>query len=117
APYDGGVTLGQNETLIGSGSPLVVAGTMVQGAVSPAPVVTNTGGAGITVSDGDSISGLTVSGTSGDGVYAHNVGAFSLDASVTVKDAAGADVDIDGGGGAVNLGARLGGTAGHSLVV
>ena len=116
ATYGGGVVLAPDVTLIGSGAPLVAGGVTLLNAAGAPPVVTNSGGPGITLADGDNVSGLTVQGTSGDGIYANGVGSFTSARACPSSVPGGDGLDVNGGGGTIDdggadqrLGRSLGG--------
>ena len=115
--YGGGITLARNVSLIGSGAPLVAGGVTLLDAAGASPVITNAGGAGITLADGDSVSGLTVHGTSGDAIKASGVDSYTLDSDVSVSSAGGDGLDVDGGDGTVGADAQFSGSAGHSVAI
>ncbi len=98
-PYDGGIVLQDNQTLLGEGVGLEA------GAISiPAgnrPTLTNTGGDGIALASGNSVSGLNVGDTTGVGLSGASVGGLTV-AEVAVNGA-GAAVDIANGDVVVTL--------------
>jgi len=115
SPYPGGIVLPAGVSLIGSGAPLVAGGVTLLNPAGAPPVVT--GGPAITLANGDRIAGLTVQGTSGDAILASNVNSFTIDSTVSVTSAQGDGLDINGGGGTINVGAQIGGAAAHSVAI
>lgn len=117
-PYDGGITLERNARLIGAGAALVVDGvTLLNPAGSSTLTNTSTNGVGVTLAEGDSVSGVAVNGTHGAGIVASGVDAFTLDSTVSISGAQGDGLDISGGSGAIADAAPISGAAGHSLVI
>jgi YVTN family beta-propeller protein len=116
-PYSGGITLKADQSLIGESAGLVVGGQTLLPASGANPVITNSAGAGITLGEGDTVSGITVSDTSGDGITADGIDAFTLTAGDQITGAGADGLDIDGGDGAIGDGASITGSGGHSLVV
>ena len=82
-PYAGGMTLENDQQLIGNGVDLVVnAITVVTAAGTPA--ITNASGNGITLASGNTIRGLTVGDTSGTDISGSAVGALTVsDVAIT----------------------------------
>jgi hypothetical protein len=68
--YGGGIALEADQLLIGQSATLTVGGETVSTASSANPKITNTGGTGITLATGDTVTGITVANTSGTGVSA-----------------------------------------------
>ena len=66
--YTGGLTLTTDQTLDGQSQGLTVDSEQLLAASGLNPVITNTGGAGLTLADGDVVDGVSVADTSGDGV-------------------------------------------------
>jgi hypothetical protein len=87
--YSGGVTLGSDETLAGEPGGLTVDSETLLAASSSGPAATISGGStGVTLGDGDNLTGVTIENTSGDAV-AMGTGTFNID-DVTIAGA-GAD--------------------------
>lgn len=115
ATYGGGLTLNQNETLVGQSFGLTVGGQTLVSASGANPTVTNAAGAGLTLQGGDAVDGITISGSSGANVT--GAGAFTLDSSDKIENGLGDGLDVTGGSGAVTDGATISGNAGHSVSV
>jgi YVTN family beta-propeller protein len=115
APYGGSIALKTDQLLIGQSATLVVGGRTVSTGTGANPTITNTGGAGITLGEGDEVSGITVSGTHGAGITATSVDAFTLSSDDTIQNAGGDGLDITGGHGTVTAGASISGSSGHSV--
>ena len=115
-PYGGGVQLAANETLTGQPDGLTVDSTTLLGGSGTKPVITNTGGAGVTLADGDKLGGVDVANTSGAGISAS--GAFTIGADVSITNAVGDGLDVTGGAsGSSVVGAQISGSAGHSVSI
>jgi len=93
-PYDGGIALEANQQLIGEGEGLALGPV----AIPPGdrPVLTNTGGDGIALSDGTMVTGLDVAGTSGSGIVGVGVSASTV-GDVTVSQVGNHGVLIENG--------------------
>ncbi len=116
-PYAGGITLKASQSLIGQSADLVVGGQILSNATGSNPVVTNGAGIGITLGEGDTVSGITVNSTSGAGVSASNVNSFTLSSGDTIT-AAGADgLDVSAGNGTITDGASISGATAHSVSI
>jgi len=76
--YTGGMGLLANQTLIGGGSALVVAGYTLKNA-GAAPQIVNSGGNGVTLNSGNTLTGFKVGTTSGTGILGASVGALTVD--------------------------------------
>src|SRR5665213_2400319 len=118
--YGGGIALAANETLVGAPAGLAVGSESL---ISPSggsnPVITNvsSGGAGIGVADGDSISAVDVNGTAGPGITVTNANTFTIASSVTITGALADGIDVSGGGGDASVDATITGSAGHAVNV
>ena len=97
--YAGGAVLGTQEALVGEPAGLTVDNEQLLGASnSAAPQITNSGGVGVALADGDSLNGVTISNAGGDGVSMGS-GSFSIDdVAVTGAHADGIDVQSAGTG-------------------
>jgi Bacterial Ig domain len=119
--YDGGLVLGANETLAGQSVGLTVGSATLVSASGANPVITNSAssGVGITVSDGDSLSGVTVNGTAGAGIAtASGANSFTIDSTVLITGAGADGLDVNGGtAGSATVAATISGAAGHSVMV
>ncbi len=113
--YGGGIALKASQTLVGQSFGLTVGGQTVVPASGANPTITNTGGTGITLGEGDAIDGITVSGTSGAGISATAINAFSLDPSDAISNTTGDALDISGGTGTISDGATISTSNGHSV--
>lgn len=111
--YGGGLTLKQNETLVGQSFGLTVGGQTLLAASGANPTVTNATGAGLTLQSGDAVDGITVSGSSGANVT--GTGPFTLDSSDAIKNGLADGLDVTGGSGPIADGAAISGNAGHSV--
>ena len=82
-------------------------------------MITNvsSGGAGIGVADGDSISAVDVNGTAGPGITVTNANTFTIASSVTITGALADGIDVSGGGGDASVDATITGSAGHAVNV
>ncbi len=93
-----GFTLHANEQLIGAGVPLTVtfpdASTATLRAAGTAPSLTNAnaGGAGITLSNGDTLAGFTLGGTQSTAIIGSSVAGLTIN-SVTLSSGASASND------------------------
>jgi len=86
--YTGGVTLLNNQKLIGQGATASL--SSITGLTPPPfsnalpstngakPVITNSGGAGVTVASGNLIQGVAISNTSGNGIVANGAAGLSV---------------------------------------
>ena len=114
--YASGFTLKAGEQLIGSGVNLVVGGFTLSTATSNA-TITNAAGAGITLAEGNTIAGLTVSAPSGVGITGSGVNAATIDATVNVTGATGGAFSLSGGNGTVAFGATVTNSSNHSVSI
>ena len=144
--YSGGVVLGPNETLIGQSIGLTVGSQVLLGASGANPVITSSGGADVTLGDGDTVTGVNVTNTGGAGisasavntftvgptvavtstggagVSASGVNTFTIGSTVTIANSGGDGVDVSGGSGAASVAAQInvtaaGGLSGNSLAI
>jgi len=115
--YTGGITLGAGETLDGQSVGLTVGGETLLAASGSAPTITNGAGAGITLGEGDSVAGVDVANTSGDGIAATGINSFTIASSVTVSVAGADGLDVSGGSGTITVGASISGATNHSVAV
>jgi hypothetical protein len=111
--YAGGMILGAGETLVGQPDGLTAGGENLLGGSGVNPVITNAGGVGVTLADGDTLSGVDVRDTSGTGVSA--TGSFTITASVTIAGA-GDGLHVNGGGGTGSVAAPISSTTGGRSV-
>jgi hypothetical protein len=105
---DAGIVLKAGQTLIGQGDNLVVNSHLLVAATAN-PLITNLGGAGITLSEGNTVTGLTVSNPSGAGITGSGVNALSVTSSASVTVTAGAGFVLSGGNGTVSFAAPISG--------
>jgi hypothetical protein len=114
-PYGGGLVLEPTQALLGQ--PYGLAGVGVAAPVGSGsnPAVTNASGTGITLADGVEIQRVNVATTSGDGIAGMNVNTATVGSNVTVTGAAGADLKLSGGSGAVTFGGAIANTTGRSI--
>jgi large repetitive protein len=117
--YSGGITLKGSQTLVSQSFGLSVNGHALVGASGANPTITNSGGAGVTIAAGDTIEGITVANTSGNGVAAANVNAFTLDPTDVIQNTTGNAIDINGGNGTIANGAAIttSSSGGHSISI
>lgn len=116
--YNGGIVLPAGVSLTGEGADLSAGGTTLL-AHGTAPTITNTSGPGVTVGEGSTIAGVTVSANAGAGVTASGVNDFTVDSSVSIAASSGGHdaLDITGGNGTIEIDAAISasGAAGHSV--
>ena len=117
--YTGGITLPPGVSLVGAGATLSADGETLLAQSGPTPVLTNSGGAGVTVGEGDSIAGVAIANTSGDGIAASGVNGFTVAPSVTVSDAHGDGLDVTGGDGTIDFAGTITSASGdgHSVAI
>ena len=115
--YTGGIALGAGETLDGQSAGLTVGGETLLAASGSAPTITNGSGAGITLGEGDSVAGVDVANTSGDGILATGINSFTIAANVAVSDAGADGLDLSGGNGTISFGASISGSTTHSVAI
>ena len=117
--YGGGITLKANQTLVSQSFGLTVNGHTIVAASGANPTITNSGGDGVTVASGDTIEGITVANTSGNGVTASNVNSFTLDSTDQIQNTTGNALDINGGNGTIADGATIttASSGGHSISI
>jgi VCBS repeat-containing protein len=115
--YAGGVELKAGQTLDGQDEGLTVEGDPLVSASGGNPTIADGSGAGITLAEGDVVKGVTVNGTSGAGITATNVNAFSLDSKVAIEKAAGDGLEVNGGNGTITDEATISTSSAHSLQV
>ena len=75
--YSGGITLLADQSLIGANEALVL-NSVTLAAAGTDPVITNAGGAGITLATGNTIRGLTVGDTTSDDISGTAVGNLTI---------------------------------------
>ncbi len=115
--YGGGIVLKASQTLVGQSFGLSIGGQTVVSASGSNPTITNAGGAGITLGEGDTVDGITVSGTSGIGIAASGINSFTLDSSDSISNTTGNGLDINGGNGTISDGATINASAAHSISI
>lgn len=91
----GGLTLKNNQTLIGEGSALTYNATTILPAGASPSLVNNAAGAGLTLASGNTIKGLSVTGTSA-GITGSSFGTLSADLD-TVTASAGNALSLSSG--------------------
>jgi Big-like domain-containing protein len=95
--YAGGVVLGANQTLVGQSVGLTVGSdTVVPAAGGANPVIASSSGADVTLGDGDTVSGVTVTNTGGVGISASGLSTFTVGPTVTVTSSGGVGVSATG---------------------
>ncbi|MBW1671555.1 MAG: tandem-95 repeat protein, partial [Deltaproteobacteria bacterium] len=109
ADYTNGITLKNNQALLGEGVDLVISGvTLVNGSVSERPVLTaGWASHGIALALGNTVRGLDVGDTGGVGIFGAIVGVLTIN-NVAIGDSgstggSGAAMDIQGGSLTVNI--------------
>jgi hypothetical protein len=126
--YTGGVTLRAGQFLIGQGASASIAS--ISGLTPPfaSPslpttggtnaTLTNAGGAGVMLASGNTLNGLTVSGTIGAGITGTGVNTLTVDATVSVTNAGGDALSLTGTpslAGAIDFAATISGPSGHAV--
>lgn len=91
----GGLTLKAGQTLIGEGSALTYNATTILPAGTNPSVVNNAGGAGLTLGSGNTVKGLSVTGSTA-GITGSNFGTLSADLN-TVTASAGSALNLSSG--------------------
>ncbi|MBT8337374.1 MAG: tandem-95 repeat protein [Gemmatimonadetes bacterium] len=94
-PLPGGFAFQAAQQLVGEPAGLTTGlGPVVAASAAARPVLTNAGGAGVTLADGAVLSGIDVDATSGAGLAATGVAGATV-SSVTITNAGGAGIDLD----------------------
>jgi hypothetical protein len=91
--YAGGLALAANQTLVGQSQGLTVDSEQLLAASGSNPVITNSGGAGVSLADGDTIDGVNVAGTSGDGVSVASGASVKVEGEAAISNAGGDGID------------------------
>ena len=95
--YTGGVVLGANQTLVGQSVGLTVGSDAVVPAAGGAnPVIASSSGADVTLGDGDTVTGVTVTNTGGVGISASGLSTFTVGPTVTVTSSGGVGISATG---------------------
>lgn len=94
-PYAGGLVLEADQTLVGEEVGLILGGTTIVPA-GGTPDITNAAGVGLTLATNNFAAGVTVTGTSGAGIFGSNFGTFTA-TSLDVTNAGGAALDLSTG--------------------
>ncbi|HWF74386.1 MAG TPA: Ig-like domain-containing protein [Solirubrobacteraceae bacterium] len=94
--YAGGITLKAGQTLVGQSVGLVVGTATLVTASGTNPTITNTGGNGVTLGEGATVTGVTVNATSSAGI-AGAINTATITASVSITNTTGPGLDITGG--------------------
>jgi VCBS repeat-containing protein len=118
-----GFTLKQGETLLGEPAGLSVTDEngLVHNLLGPVvksnPTITNTAGAGLTLANNTNVDGVTVSGSSGDGIFGSSITTATVGSLANVQNNGGYELDLTGGGfGTINFGAKIvNGAAGGAI--
>jgi len=92
AHQDAGISLKNGQTLVGQGVELVVDGVSLVPAGTP-PVITNTGGNGVTLSKVNVVHGLTIDTPLGDGVNGNSIEDVTLE-DLTILRTGGQGIDV-----------------------
>ena len=116
--YTGGITLKAGQTLLSTSVGLVIGGHTIYTAGGPNPTITNTApNPGITLAEGNTVSGIAVNATSGPGVLANGKNATTITSS-SITSSGGNGLDVTGGNGTFSVGASITTSgAGHSVSV
>ena len=102
-PLAGGFAFQAGQQLIGEALGLTTGlGTIVNPSGGGRPVLTNAGGAAVTLADGATLAGFDISAPSGAGVLAAGVNAATV-SGVTITNSGGPGIDISGSSGAFTL--------------
>ena len=115
ANLNNGIVLKAGQRLIGQGAALVVNGNTLV-AAGTNPLISNTGAA-VTLADGNTISGLTISNPTGFGITGANVNTLTVSAGVIITGAGGGAFSISGGNGAVDFGAAITNSANRAVSI
>ncbi len=115
--YTGGLEPKANQTIVGQDEGLTVEGDHLIDSSGGNPAITDGSGAGIELAEGDTVKGITVTGTLGPGIAASNIGSFTLDAKVAVTASAGNGVEVGGGSGTITDEAAISNSAAHSILI
>jgi hypothetical protein len=91
--YAGGLAMAANETLVGQSQGLTVDSEHLLDASGSNPVITNSGGAGVALADGDTIDGVNVAGTGGDGVRVASGASVRIEGEAAISSAGGDGID------------------------
>ena len=114
--YTGGITLKATQTLVSTSVGLVIGGHTIYTAGGPNPTITNTTpNPAITLAEGDTISGIDVNASGGNGVRAINVNATTITSS-NITTSSGTGFVASGGNGAFNVGATITTSGGANVV-
>ncbi|HEY2769909.1 MAG TPA: Ig-like domain-containing protein [Solirubrobacteraceae bacterium] len=121
--YTGGFSMQQSEQLIGRPQDLdVLNGTvlvkLIDGSGSTNPSITNSGGNGVTLADGDTIDRVDISSTGGAAVAGSAINSLTTGSNMTLSTSGsgGAGLSLTGGGnGTVNVGAAVQNTVGKQV--
>jgi uncharacterized repeat protein (TIGR01451 family) len=106
ANLNNGIVLKAGQRLTGQGVTLVVNGNLLVAALAN-PLIGNTAGNGVTLADGNLISGLTVSNPTGVGITGSGVNTLTVGPGVTITGASGGAFALSGGNGVVAFGATV----------
>jgi VCBS repeat-containing protein len=98
-----GITLGSNERLLGEAQDLVVGGDMLyDGAAARRPSIANTGGTGVALGSGSTVSGLAISAAGGAAIAGRAGVAGSTISDANVTGSAGG-ISLSGTSGTFNV--------------
>jgi Bacterial Ig domain/RTX calcium-binding nonapeptide repeat (4 copies)/Cadherin domain len=119
---NGGFVLEANQSLVGQPQGLSVTnanGTYNLVAAGGAnPTITNSGGAGLTLADANTIQRVDVTGASGVGVTGSAINTLTYGANSAISGNSGGGLSLTGAaGGAISIGADISTSAGHSVSV
>lgn len=120
ATYAGGLRLEANQTLLGERAGISFTGDPLVPAGATSPVLTNAAGNGVGLANDTTVSGIDITGASGDGVNGVGISTASVGTGAPVAiSGSGADgIDLSGGGsGAIALAATVTTSGGRSLAI
>lgn len=112
--YTGGIVLEAGQRLVGGGVALVVGGDTLRAAGS-APTLVNSGGNAITLANVNTIDGLNIGTTSGNGIRGDGITSVTVGSGVSISNVSGFDFSLFLCSGAVNFGATINDTAGGAI--
>jgi uncharacterized repeat protein (TIGR01451 family) len=112
-----GILLKGGQRLIGQGIALVVNGFTLVAATSN-PLISNGAGIGVTLADGNTIDGITVSSPTGVGISGSGVNTLIVGSATTISGAGGGAFALSGAGnGAIAFGAAVTNSANRSISI
>ena len=117
--YAGGFRLEGSQKLLGQKAGLVVGTNTLVVAGATAPVLTNSGGAGLELADAVEVQGLDITNASGDGISGASTASATVGttAAVNVTGSGQDGIDLTGGSGAITIAAGVSGSSARSVNV